>query len=96
MGYARNCRTRVAEVLPSGDTIELRCRGPEQQILLGVVADEIDAMNANFNQTGVTLFNTHRAHRLNIGQPHQHLFNPIHFQRQHAIFQRSGQQLRHA
>jgi internalin A len=50
--FAREATTLLAEALPDGNTIELRCRGPEQKILLGVVADEIDAMNAGFAGLG--------------------------------------------
>lgn len=41
--------TALVEVLPSGNEIELRARGPEHKALLSVIAADLDALNASFN-----------------------------------------------
>jgi internalin A len=38
----------LVEILPTGDEIELRARGPEHKALLSVVAADLDALNESF------------------------------------------------
>jgi hypothetical protein len=38
----------MAEILPSGNEIELRARGPEHKALLSVIAADLDALNESF------------------------------------------------
>jgi internalin A len=38
----------LAEILPSGNEIELRARGPEHKALLSVIATDLDALNDSF------------------------------------------------
>ncbi len=46
--FHHNGSHATAELLPSGDEIELRARGPERKVLLNVLANEIEAINQGF------------------------------------------------
>jgi hypothetical protein len=46
--FRHNASQATAELLPAGDEIELRARGPERKVLLGVLATELEAINQGF------------------------------------------------
>jgi hypothetical protein len=46
--FARNSTAAVVELLPSGNEIEVRARGPESKEFLNVIAADLDALNASF------------------------------------------------
>lgn len=46
--FHHNASQATAELLPGGDEIELRARGPERKVLLNVLANEIEAINQGF------------------------------------------------
>lgn len=47
--FARDDAVLLASLLPTGEGIELRARGPEARLLLARVADELDAMHDAFS-----------------------------------------------
>jgi internalin A len=46
--FRHNTSQATAELLAAGNEIELRARGPERKVLLGVLATEIEAINQGF------------------------------------------------
>ncbi len=46
--FHHNSSHASAELLPAGNVIELRARGPERKVLLNVLANEIEAINQGF------------------------------------------------
>ncbi len=46
--FQHKTSSATVELLPSGSEIALRARGPERKILLGVLANELDAINQGF------------------------------------------------
>lgn len=46
--FQRDGTSVLVELLPNGNEIELRARGPEQKALLSVIAADLDAVNASF------------------------------------------------
>jgi Leucine-rich repeat (LRR) protein len=46
--FERDSTRVLVEVLPGGNEIELRARGPEQKALLSVIAADLDALNDSF------------------------------------------------
>jgi Leucine-rich repeat (LRR) protein len=46
--FHHNTSSATAELLPDGNEIELRARGPERKVLLNVLANEIEAINQGF------------------------------------------------
>ncbi|MBC3831688.1 hypothetical protein H8K33_09225 [Undibacterium amnicola] len=46
--FHHNNSSATSELLPSGDEIELRARGPERKVLLNVLATELEAINQKF------------------------------------------------
>lgn len=46
--FERATTSVLAEILPSGNEIELRARGPEHKALLSVIAADLDALNDSF------------------------------------------------
>ena len=48
VSFEQNETAVLVEVLPSGDEIELRARGPENKALLSVISADLDALNDSF------------------------------------------------
>jgi len=46
--FEHGSTSSLAEILPSGNEIELRARGPEHKALLSVIAADLDALNDSF------------------------------------------------
>jgi hypothetical protein len=46
--FEQNNTSVLVEVLPSGDEIDLRARGPESKALLSVISSDLDALNESF------------------------------------------------
>ena len=46
--FEHGSTSALAEILPSGNEIELRARGPEHKALLSVIAADLDALNESF------------------------------------------------